>query len=78
MSRDVCADRFHSSSWKRPQSRALEKGNHEHDIPPAHRNAYPGVQGVEKQASLEKHSCGHGPDLELQEGSAGEDDDPDE
>lgn len=47
----------------------------EHYTTPDYRNASPGIQ---KQASLEKGSCGQCPDPGLQEIGAGEDDDPDD
>ena len=65
-----------SSSWKKPQKRLLEKGNKKGNQNHAYGDASTGVQGVQHASSAKKRK--RRPDLELDEGGAGEDDDPDE
>lgn len=71
-----------SSSWRIPPApKHLEKGNHKnngHGRGDDHGDSSSGVLGVQKKTSLKKRKAGQRRDLELEEGGAGEDDDPDE
>ncbi|KID66435.1 translation initiation factor RLI1, partial [Metarhizium hybridum] len=64
-----------SSSWRKPPTRAPEKGNKNEQF---FHHAFPGVKGVQKTASSTERSGGHGLDVALLESSASEDDEPDE
>ncbi|EFY87814.1 RNase L inhibitor of the ABC superfamily [Metarhizium acridum CQMa 102] len=63
------------SSWRKPPTRAPEKGNKNNQF---FHEAFPGVRGVQKTASSVERSGGHGLDMTPLESSASEDDEPDE
>jgi hypothetical protein len=70
-----------TSSWRRPQRRALEKGNYKNSQ--SHHQEYhyapPGVSGAQKQVMLlQKGGAKHAQESELvKDGASEEDDDPD-
>lgn len=71
-------NRFCSSSWRKNRKKVLEMGNYKGQHIPNYHNAYSDVQGFPVQFLLNScHNCiGEGAELELQEGSVSEDDDP--